>query len=173
MTNGKYQEALNKANTDEEKKEILQQNSIDYLFRKILKADVAQLLMEEFYLKEAWSDPDNNLVLGLKDSTGNDTVYIYYRYDKDKKEYFLNASAANTVNESTVKAPSDIEESIMKNAASTTYAQLGIAFLRKTMAETMQEIMIDSNKVNSECITNINNFIKNKTTDDIELLIAK
>ena len=62
---------------------------------------------------------------------------------------------------------------MMENAAKKSYAQLGIAFLRKTMAETMQEIMKDENKVNSDCIENVNNFIKNKTTEDIELLIAK
>lgn len=173
LSKGQYQEAIEKANTDEEKNKIIHQNSIDYIFRKVLKDDTAQLLMEEFYLERAWCDTSNNLVLGLKDSNGNDIVYVYYRFDNEKKEYILNASAANQVNEKTVKAQSDIENSMMENAASKTYAQLGIATLRKVMAETMQEIMKDNNIVNSDCIVNINNFIKNTTTEDIELIIAK
>lgn len=173
LSKGQYQEALEKVNTDEEKNKIIHQNSIDYIFRNVLKDDTAQLIMEEFYLEKAWCDTNNNLVLGLKDSKGNDIVYVYYRFDNEKKEYILNASAANQVNEKTARARSDIENSMMENAASKTYAQLGIAMLRKTMAETMQEIMKDDNKVNSDCITNVNNFIKNKTTENVELIIAK
>ena len=173
LSKGQYQEAMKKASSDEEKNKVIHQNSIDYIFRKVLKDDTAELLMEQFYLKEAWCDENNNLVLGLKDSKGDNIVYMYYRYDKDEKEYIQNASAANQVNEQTVTVGSDIENSMMENAANESFAQLGIAFLRQTMAKTMQEIMKDENKVNSDCIENVNNFIKNKTTEDIELLIAK
>ena len=66
-----------------------------------------------------------------------------------------------------------MRDSVKSYGYSSGVADLGEYTLKKTLTETLTKIMAEENLVDKNCIENVNNFSKNKITEEIELLIAK
>lgn len=176
LSNGQYKEAIEKAKSDEEKQYVKEQNAIDYINRKAFSK--APVLSDQMWIEKAWLNKENNCLLLAYRDIDNNLIYEYFNYNTEKKDYNVVCSAVNDITIEKIEISdksiiTNMRDSVKSYGYSSGVADLGEYTLKKTLTETLTKIMAEENLVDKNCIENVNNFSKNKITEEIELLIAK
>ena len=157
LSEGKYEEAYQKAKSDEKEK-ILTENLIAYISN-----DASESLKDpsSFVLRNAWYDKSKQIIVlyinGNNSYGASVSGYWYYTYDTDENEYQLYTSLSSLENEKTYSWDDYSEklEKILKNAA----------------REIVKDIIADDSlEVSKDSIDNINNLFEKRILDDVELL---
>lgn len=156
LSQGNYEKAYEKAETDE-KKEVLIENLISYICNDI-KSSLKDI--DSFKLREAYFTDDSEVVLMVQgaNSYGSDvSSYWCYTYDKDDKEYQLWTTVNDFDEEKTYSWDdfSDRLEAKLKNATKEVVKNI---------------INKKENKLDSDLIKRINDLNKAGKIDDVKLI---
>ena len=172
---GDYEKAYSKAKNEEEKQIVIEQNSIDYMNRSVMKK--ADVLADQMRIEKGWYNKENNYFLLAYRDIDNNLIYEYFVYNTENKSYNISCSALNEVTIDKIEiADKSITEkmksSVKSNGYSSAVADLGEYTLKKMLVEALNDIMKNENVINNNSIINANHFIEVKDFQDIPLLIA-
>ncbi len=155
---GKFEDALQLAETTEQKDMISFVNGIAYMF----KTDCLENLKDSdsFVLKKIWyGGKENGIALQIQASNSYGQPvqgYYYFTYSSDKGRFKYNNSVNSLSDETIYKYADDLDEKLEK-------------YLNNATRSSLRKLMVESYAIDSDVVDAVNNLFKATKFKDIPL----